>query len=92
MKGGKKAVNWLIAYMKRGVTPLLGPKNLFWGASKADLIHHRVNHAVLFKLLMDRNLPCTVLRFLFSWYKDQELAVHWNYNLSDSGVLSPTVR
>ena len=27
---------------------------------------------------MDRNLPCTVLRFLFSWYKDQELAVRWN--------------
>ncbi len=40
---------------------------VFLDASKA---FDRVNHAVLFKLLMDRNLPCTVLRFLFSWYKD----------------------
>ncbi len=32
----------------------------FLDASKA---FDRVNHAVLFKLLMDRNLPCTVLHF-----------------------------
>ncbi len=36
------------------------------------------------KMLMDRNLPCTVLRFLYSWYQDQELAVRWNSNFSET--------
>ncbi len=65
-------------------------------ASKA---FDRVNHATLFKLLIERNLPPTVLRFLFSWYRYQKLAVRWNADLSASfnvtngvrqgGVLSP---
>ncbi len=50
-------------------------------------------------MLIERNLPPTVLRFLFSWYRDQKLAVRWNADLSASfnvtngvrqgGVLSP---
>ncbi len=36
---------------------------------------------IILKMLMDKNLPCTVLRFLYSWYKDQELAVRCIYLL-----------
>ncbi len=61
----------------------------FLDASKA---FDRVNHTVLFKMLLDRNLPCTVLRFLFSWYKDQELAVRWNSNLSETFGVTNGVR
>ena len=58
----------------------------FLDASKA---FDRVNHT---ELLMDRNVPCTVLRFLFSWYKDQKLAVRCNSNLSDSFGVTNDVR
>ncbi len=44
-------------------------------------------------MLIERNLPPTMLRFLFSWYRDQELVVvHWNAVLSASFNVSKGVR
>ena len=39
----------------------------FLDASKA---FDRVNHSLLFEMLLKRNIPTTVLRFLLSWYKE----------------------
>ncbi len=66
-----------------------GNTGCFLDASKA---FDRVNHTTLFKMLIDRNLPPTVLRFLFSWYRDQELVVRWNADISASFNVSNGVR
>jgi len=68
----------------------------FLDASKA---FDRVNHSLLFEMLLKRNIPTTVLRFLLSWYKEQTLSVRWNLSYSEpfsvtngvrqGGVLSP---
>ena len=68
----------------------------FLDASKAfDL----VNHGTLFQRLLDRDLPCHLVCFLVSWYKNQSMAVRWDESLSvpftvsngvrQGGVLSP---
>ena len=68
----------------------------FLDASKA---FDRVNHDLLFNILVDRHLPNVILRFLFFWYRDQALSVRWNSTLTPTfgvrngvhqgGVLSP---
>jgi retron-type reverse transcriptase len=65
-------------------------------ASKA---FDRVDHALLFKKLLQRNLPPTVVRTLISWYSDQRFNVLWDKTVSvdfsisngvrQDGVLSP---
>ena len=65
----------------------------FLDASKAfDL----VDHGILFKILLERGLPLSIVRFLISWYSMQQLRVRWNSSLSDvsngvrqGSVLSP---
>ena len=47
----------------------------FLDASKA---FDRVNHAILFQLMIDRKLPTAVITFLLLWYSTQELTVRWN--------------
>ena len=65
-------------------------------ASKAfDL----VDHSVLFKKLLQRNMPKPLVRFLLRWYKSQHLRIRWMGKSSDcfqvsngvcqGGVLSP---
>ena len=59
----------------------------------------RVNHKTLFSILEKRNLPPTLLRFIWSWYKEQSCTVKWNscsslpFGVSNGvrqgGVLSP---
>ena len=61
----------------------------FLDASKA---FDRVNHEVLLKLLLKRQIPCAILRFLFAWYRDQLLSVRWNSSLSSSFGVSNGVR
>ncbi len=78
---------------------LQGGSNVYGCFLDASKAFDRVNHTTLFKLLIKRDLPPTVLRFLFSWYRDQELSVRWNSNHSaafnvtngvrQGGVLSP---
>ena len=51
----------------------------FLDASKA---FDRVNHKLLLRLLLKRNVPTPILRFLFSWYQSQTLSVRWNSTLS----------
>ena len=68
----------------------------FLDASKA---FDRVNHVYLFNLLLKRNLPTSLVRFLLAWYKHQSISVRWNSTLSEpfsvcngvrqGGVLSP---
>ena len=43
----------------------------FLDASKA---FDRVNHKILFQLLLKRNLSVPILRFLLSWYQTQSLS------------------
>ena len=68
----------------------------FLDASKA---FDRVNHSLLFDMLLKRNIPTAILRLLLSWYKEQTLSVRWNLSYSEpfnvtngvrqGGVLSP---
>ena len=68
----------------------------FLDASKA---FDRVDHALLFEKLLQRNLPPAVTRLLLSWYISQQLKVRWFNNFSEpfntsngvrqGGVLSP---
>ena len=58
-------------------------------ASKAfDL----VNHEVLFHKLVERGLPLPVVRFLSSWYRDQQMCVRWGRSFSRSFCVSNGVR
>ena len=68
----------------------------FLNASKAfDL----VNHGILFKRLLDRDMPHPLVRFLLSWYQSQFMSVRWGDCLSapfsvsngvrQGGILSP---
>ena len=60
-----------------------------------------VNHYVLFKKLLDRNMPKPLVRFLLRWYRTQQLSIRWLGRLSDhfevtngvrqGGVLSPVL-
>ena len=61
----------------------------FLDASKA---FDRVNHKILFQLLLKRNLPVPILRFLLSWYQSQSLSVRWNSTFSTSFGVSNGVR
>ena len=70
----------------------------FLDASKA---FDRVSHNTLFSILEKRDVPPILLRFLWSWYKDQSCTVKWNSFVSDpfgvtngvrqGGVLSPVL-
>ena len=44
----------------------------FLDASKA---FDRVSHLKLFSKLLEKNLPPTVIRLLFSWYRDQKFSI-----------------
>ena len=77
--------NVVARYIHRGSSVL----GCFLDASKAfDL----VNHGVLFRKLLDRGLPLSVIRFLSSWYNVQQVSVRWGQSLSDSFSVSNGVR
>ena len=61
----------------------------FLNASKA---FDRVNHDILFRKLVERNLPPCLLRLLLHWYKEQKMQVCWNTSLSPSFGVSRGVR
>ena len=56
------------------------------------LVKHLVNHEVLFHKLVKRGLPLPVVRFLSSWYHDQQMCVRWGRSLSRSFCVSNGVR
>ena len=68
----------------------------FWDACKAI---DRIDHAVLFDKLLQRNLSPIITRALLKWCTDQRVNVSWNNCSSDKfsvpnsvcqgGVLSP---
>ena len=51
-----------------------------------------VDHGLLFQLLLERNLPCSVTRFLLQWYSSQQLQIRWNGILSSPFPVSNGVR
>ncbi len=55
------------------------------------LLKHLVNHEILFKRLLDKDLPSYLSRFLFSWYKDQCMCVRWADSFSNTFLVSITV-
>ena len=61
----------------------------FLDASKA---FDRVSDLKLFNRLLEKNLPPTIIRLLFSWYKDQKSSVLWNKTLSEKFSVSNGVR
>ncbi len=82
--------NTVSRYVHHGSTVF----SCFLDASKAfDL---NVSHDILFKHLIEHNLPSALTRLLLSWYKDQRIQVRWNQNLvpvsndvCQGGVSSP---
>ena len=77
--------NIVTNYLHRD-SPVLG---CFLDASKAfDL----VDHGILFKILLERGLPLSIVRFLISWYSMQQLRVRWNSSLSDPFKVSNGAR
>ena len=69
-----------------------GSKDLacFLDASKA---FDRVDHSILFEILLKRGLPPPILRFLLFWYKNQQMKVQWGpYSFSSSFSVSNGVR
>ena len=68
----------------------------FLDASKA---FDKVNHWNLFYKLLNRNVPCIVVRILLCWYTTQLFYVNWDHTLSEpfnvtngvrqGGILSP---
>ena len=67
---------------------------VFSGASSMPQRHliELVNHLKLFNRLLEKNLPPTIIRLLFSWYKDQKSSVLWNKTLSEKFSVSNGVR
>ena len=61
----------------------------FLDASKA---FDRVSHLKLFSELLEKNLPPTIIRLLFSCYRDQKSSVLWNKTLSENFSVSNGVR
>ena len=49
----------------------------------ASKVFNRVSHNILFSILEKRDVPPILLRFLWSWYKDQSCTVKWNSYVSD---------
>ena len=84
-----------IAFHLQGNTKVYG---CFLGASKA---FDRVNHNTIFRILESRGMPSALLRFLWSWYKNQSCTVKWDSCVSSpfgvsngvrqGGVLSPVL-
>ena len=75
--------------------------NVFACALGAFKAFDRVDHVKLFQLLLKRDLPGVVVRFLFDSYQRQQVYVNWNNTLSapilmknwvkQGGVLSPVM-
>ena len=73
--------------------------NVFVCALDASKAFDRVNHEKLFQLLLKRNIPGVIIRFLLDSYTRQQAYVKWNNATSDAifmkngvkqgGVLSP---
>ena len=59
----------------------------FLNASKA---FDRVDHHLLFKKLLQRNLPPVIVRSLLSWCTDQNVCIRWNKSLSNKFIISVT--
>ena len=77
--------NIVSRYINRGSSVL----GCFLDASRAfDL----VNHGMLFQKQLNRGLALPVIRFLSSWYHDQQMRVHWEQSLSSSFCVSNGVR
>jgi len=58
-------------------------------ASKA---FDRINHWCLFKKLLQREMPKTVIRLLVYWYTSQQFAIRWGSIVSDFFMVSNGVR
>ena len=61
----------------------------FLDASKA---FDRVNHYMLFKKLIERNMPTCFVRILYYWYNKQNMKVKWGNCLSSPFSVSNGVR
>ena len=52
----------------------------------------RVNHYMLFKKLIERNMPTCFVRILYYWYSKQNMKVKWGNCLSSPFSVSNGVR
>ena len=52
----------------------------------------RVNHAKLFKKMLDRSVPVFIVKFVAYWYLNQDLAVKWGNSVSAGFKVSNGIR
>ena len=52
----------------------------------------QVNHAKLFKKMLDRLVPIYIVKFIAYWYINQELSVKWGNAVSGTFQVSNGIR
>ncbi len=52
----------------------------------------RVDHSLLFKKLINRNIPVLIVRLLQTWYLTQTFVIRWNKSISSGFTVSNGVR
>ena len=58
----------------------------------ASMAFDKVSHSLLFKKLINRNVPLCFVRLLYFWYKNQTMRVRWGAEVSRSFNVSNGVR
>ena len=61
-------------------------------ALDARKVFDRVSHVILFKLLLDNNVPPRVMRVICDWYGKITCVVRWRNCLSDDFVVKSGIR
>ena len=62
--------------------------NVFGYFLNASIVFNQFSHLKFFGKLLEKNLPPTIIRLLFSWYRDQISSVLWNKTLSENFSVS----
>ena len=76
----------VVNYYTEQKTPVM---SLFLDAAKA---FDKVNHWILFRKLLNRNVPAMLVRLICFWYREQRISVKWGNSTSSSFTVRNGVR